>query len=69
MLQITPKERAALRLLAGGHAAKEIADCLGFSESELDAQLAMLFLRMGAVSQIEAVAAARRRGLLTDRLR
>jgi DNA-binding CsgD family transcriptional regulator len=64
VLQITPSERAALQLLANGKAKGEVADRLRVSEIEVDAQLAMLFARLGAASQSEAVAAALRRGLV-----
>ena len=65
MLQITPRERAALQLLANGTATGEIADRLGISECEVDAHLMTLFARMGAASRTEAIAAGFRRGLLT----
>jgi DNA-binding CsgD family transcriptional regulator len=64
LLQITPSERAALQLLANGGGRRELADGLRVSEGEVDVHLAMLFARMGASSQGEAVAAALRRGLV-----
>jgi len=63
-LHITHRERAALQLLADGRAKDEIANGLGVSEPAVEAHLTMLFAKMGAASQTEAVAAAFRRGLL-----
>jgi DNA-binding CsgD family transcriptional regulator len=64
LLQITPRERSALQLLAQGGSPGEIADCLGTSPCELETHLAALFVRMGVRNQAEAVEAASRRGLL-----
>lgn len=64
VLQITPGERDALRLMANGKAIWEIAGDLGMSEGVAEEQLAALFERLGASSRSEAVGAARRRGLL-----
>ena len=64
MLQITPEERQALRLLAAGLPADAIAARLATSEFDLQVQLRTLFARMGAASQGDAVKIARRRGLL-----
>ena len=64
VLQITPVERTALELLATGTAAREMARLLGGSERELEARLAALFSRLGVVGPVEAVRAARRRGLI-----
>jgi hypothetical protein len=54
VLTITPLERAALQLLANGKTCGEIACC----------DLNLLFAKMGAASQAEAVEAACRRGLV-----
>jgi DNA-binding CsgD family transcriptional regulator len=64
VLQITPRERAALQLLADGRAKDEIACGLGIGERTVEAHLATLFARMGVVSHTQAIAAALRRGLL-----
>lgn len=64
MLHITPSERTALQLLATGIATRELAGRLGLSAYDIDAQLASLFVRMGAANRTEAVASAMRRGLL-----
>lgn len=69
VLHITPLERTALRLMADGKTTREIAADLGISEWAVDAHLAALFERLGANSPSEAIDAAARRGLLTDRRR
>jgi DNA-binding NarL/FixJ family response regulator len=68
VLQITPWERAALQLLADGTATSELADRFRTTQRELDARLAVLFVRMGVEGAAEAIAAASRRGLLADTL-
>ena len=64
MLQITPSDREALRLLAAGRSNNDVAAGLGISTREVEAQLTRLFAAMGAATQGEALAAAQRRGLL-----
>ena len=64
LLHITPWERSALQSLSEGKSAAELARTLGLPESEIRQQLAALFLRMGAASETDAVAAACRRGLI-----
>jgi DNA-binding CsgD family transcriptional regulator len=64
VLQITPGERTALEFLANDKPIAEIADGLGVRVGEVGARLASLFLRMGVTGEVEAVAAASRRGLL-----
>jgi DNA-binding CsgD family transcriptional regulator len=66
LLQITPLERAALQLLANGKELRELTNCLGLSEQTVDLNLTLLFARMGADGPGEAVATAKRRGLLVD---
>jgi DNA-binding CsgD family transcriptional regulator len=63
-LQITPWERQALRLLANGHTTSDIADVLGISTPETITLLTRLFAALGAATQVDAIAAAHRRGLL-----
>ena len=65
-LQITPSERQALQLLANGHTATDAAVDLGISTLEIEIVLRRLFAAMGAATQAEAIAAANRRGLLTQ---
>lgn len=64
-LQITPREREALRLLANGHTTTDVAVSLGISRPDTTTLLAQLFAAMGASTQADAIAAAQRRGLLT----
>jgi DNA-binding NarL/FixJ family response regulator len=64
VLQITPLERTALRLLANGTATNGLADRLGMDAREIEARLDALFARMGVTGRAEALAAAGRRGLL-----
>ena len=65
VLQITPRERVALQLLADGKATQEIVGSLAVGERDVEAHLTTLFARMGAASRTEAISAAFRRGLLT----
>jgi len=64
VLQITPSERHALRLLAQDDPITEVARALGVSASAVDSQLGVLFARMGVSGKAEAVEVASRRGLL-----
>jgi DNA-binding CsgD family transcriptional regulator len=64
MLQITPSDREALRLLATGYSKDDVAMGLGISTREMETRLTKLFAAMGAATQAEAIAAAQRRGLL-----
>ena len=63
-LQITPWERQALQLLANGDTPDEVATSLGVSRLETAALLTRLFTAMGAATRAEAIASARKRGLL-----
>jgi DNA-binding NarL/FixJ family response regulator len=65
-LQITPSERQALQLLANGHTPHDVAADLGMDAIEIERILTRLFAAMGAATQAEAIASARRRGLLTQ---
>ncbi|HJZ70140.1 MAG TPA: LuxR C-terminal-related transcriptional regulator [Vicinamibacterales bacterium] len=64
MLQITPRERLALQLLAEGKDRTELAASLELADGELDACLIALFERMGVQTPPQAVAAAVKRGLV-----
>jgi DNA-binding CsgD family transcriptional regulator len=64
MLHITPAEREALRFLAAGATTEGIADHLAMSVPDVESLVRALMIRMGAVSEADLVAAARRRGLL-----
>ena len=64
VLQITPWEREALRLLAAGVSDDEIAAVLRVSKGTVNSYLAYLFEKLGVTSRREAVMAATRRGLV-----
>jgi two-component system NarL family response regulator len=63
-IQLTPRELAALRLLADGHSNKEIATALTISERTVKTHLGHLFEKLGVTSRTEAVRVATRRGLV-----
>jgi len=63
-VQLTPRELAALRLMADGKANKEIATELGISERTVKTHLGHLFEKLGVTSRTEAVKVATRRGLV-----
>jgi two-component system NarL family response regulator len=63
-VQLTPRELAALRLLADGKANKEIAAELNISERTVKTHLEHLFEKLGVTSRTEAVKVATRRGLV-----
>jgi two-component system NarL family response regulator len=63
-VQLTPREMAALRLLADGKANKEIASDLAISERTVKTHLGHLFVKLGVTSRTEAVKVASRRGLV-----
>ena len=64
ILQITPWEREALRLLATGRSRDDAALGLGIGAQDMETHLAKLFAAMGVTTQTEAIAVARKRGLL-----
>jgi DNA-binding NarL/FixJ family response regulator len=63
-VQLSPRELAALRLLADGKANKEIATELGISNRTVKTHLGHLFAKLGVTSRTEAVKVATRRGLV-----
>src|SRR5919107_952436 len=63
-VQLTPREMAALRLMADGKANKEIAGELGISERTVKTHLGHLFGKLGVASRTEAIKVATRRGLV-----
>jgi two-component system NarL family response regulator len=63
-VQLTPRELAALRLLANGQSNKEIGASLGISERTVKTHLAHLFEKLSVTSRTEAVRVATRRGLV-----
>ena len=65
-LQITPTERHALQLLANGYTTNDVATDLGMGTVETEVLLKRLLAALGAATSIEAVAVARKRGLVWD---
>ena len=65
MLRITPSELEALQLLATGATTEHIAARLEMNRSDVESLVRALMVRMGAASEHDAIAAARRRGLIT----
>jgi DNA-binding NarL/FixJ family response regulator len=63
-VRLTPRELAALRLMADGKANKEIAIELDISERTVKTHLGHLFEKLGVTSRTEAVKVATRRGLV-----
>jgi len=63
-VRLTPRELAALRLMADGKANKEIAAELDISERTVKTHLGHLFEKLGVTSRTEAVKVATRRGLV-----
>ena len=63
-VQLTPRELAALRLMADGKSNKEIANELGISDRTVKTHLGHLFEKLGVTSRTEAVKVATRRGLV-----
>lgn len=61
---LSPRERRILALLAEGLANKEIAQALSVSENTVKTHLANLYAKLEVGKRTEAVAMARRRGLL-----
>src|SRR3954453_12738404 len=63
-VQLTPRELAAIRLVAKGQSNKEIAGALDISERTVKSHLAHLFEKLQVTSRTEAVRVATRRGLV-----
>jgi DNA-binding CsgD family transcriptional regulator len=61
---LTPRQRQVLGLLADGVPAKKIAARLGVSEATVRTYIRLVLRELGAHSQLEAVAKARRSGVL-----
>src|SRR5258706_7669661 len=60
-VQLTPREMAALRLMADGKANKEIATALSINERTVKTHLGHLFEKLGVTSRTEAIKVATRR--------
>jgi DNA-binding NarL/FixJ family response regulator len=63
-VRLTPRELAAIRLVASGQSNKEIAAALDISERTVKSHLAHLFDKLQVTSRTEAVRVATRRGLV-----
>jgi non-specific serine/threonine protein kinase len=61
---LSPREQEVLRLLAAGRSNPEIADALFISRGTVKTHVANILGKLDAGSRLEAVIAARRRGLL-----
>jgi len=62
--RLTPRQLEVLRLLESGLSARTIAEHLGIAETTTRNHIHALLLELGAHSQLEAVARARRAGLI-----
>ena len=62
--ELTNRQHEVLALLADGVRAQEIAARLGLSETTVRNHIRSILSRLGCHSQLEAVALARRQGLL-----
>jgi DNA-binding NarL/FixJ family response regulator len=62
--RLTPREQEALRLLAQGLSAKEMARALGVSPETVREHLENLYAKLEAKNRVEAVERARRLGFL-----
>jgi DNA-binding CsgD family transcriptional regulator len=63
-VQLTQREMAVLRLVAGGKSNREVGESLFISEGTVKIHLSHLFEKLGASSRTDAVAKAVGRGLI-----
>lgn len=63
--ELTPRQLEVLSALAAGEQAKAIARRLGIAETTVRNHIRMILVELGCHSQLEAVAEARRRRLIT----
>jgi DNA-binding NarL/FixJ family response regulator len=63
---LTPREEEVLALVAAGRSNKEIASRLFISTKTVSVHVSNILAKLGAAGRTEAVAIARRRGLLAD---
>lgn len=66
VLQITPWERQTLQLLARGLPIGDIGSSLGIPVSEVGVHVTALFTKMGVTNKDDAIADARKRGLVMN---
>lgn len=67
MIELTEREYALLRGFAAGQTRSQIARQLGRAPSTVDASVRRLFVKLGAVTEAQAVDRAHRLGLLGER--
>jgi PAS domain S-box-containing protein len=63
-LALTPRQREVLELMSERRSAKTIAERLGVAETTVRTYIRLILRELGAHSQLEALAKARRAGLL-----
>jgi DNA-binding NarL/FixJ family response regulator len=63
--ELTPRQLEVLEALASGEPAKTIAPRLGIAETTVRNHIRMILVELGCHSQLEAVAEARRRRLIS----
>lgn len=63
-IRLTPREREVLELLAAGIPVRSVAQRLGLSEATVRNYVRRIFMALRCHSQLEAVAVARRAGLI-----
>lgn len=63
-VSLSARQREVLGLLAEGVQAREIADRLGLAEATVRNHIRVILRKLGCHSQLEAVAVARRLGML-----
>lgn len=61
---LTPAERRVLRGIAAGKSSREVAEQLFISKRTVDFHLASIYRFLGVANRIQAINAARERGLL-----
>ena len=64
LFPLTPRERQVLLLLDEGYDTRRIAQSLGIARNTARNYVQSVLVKLGAHSQLEAVAIARREGLL-----
>jgi two-component system NarL family response regulator len=62
--KLSPRELQVLRQLAAGNSNKEIGQMLQITEHTVKMHVKAILMKLGAVGRTEAIAIARKRGLL-----
>jgi DNA-binding NarL/FixJ family response regulator len=63
-MELSPRERQVLSLLAAGKSNKEIASALSIAEITVKCHLTVIFLRLNVTDRTQAVIAAVQRGIV-----